>query len=368
MHYRAVMSEVSFCPDDALGSHALKPERKRNGFVIGCDGDGLFHLANDSKMPNQDYSHSSKKHQRLQHQSSWPNKLTAKISRLLICCRKSFGTPIVKATKQLTDHTMDIHTVSTEPSSRSTASLRSCLKKQNGDKKERFHIQFSEDDHKHSVESLKGHHHLWYNKGDRKQCRDRDLHIVQTDNLAQAYLLVYDTAYLQLNGTNGAVAHNFQQALVSGATLGYRTLGRYSEFGQERFNDRGLVFKSVVSMYKTLAMGDNWDTKLREHYEDLTRASRQWAAFMGQIDAEAASLEYATLLPCTWTPPVANAPMQQHRESLVDETAVAELTLQEQKQPIDLLVQWSAGRAIYLSSAPAVWNELGSGSSQLSAK
>jgi hypothetical protein len=203
-----------------------------------------------------------------------------------------------------------------------SVSLRSCLKKETvakeENKKNRLNVQFADEPLEYSIDSLNVHLDLWTAKGSRKRCSARDRDVAETDDMAIAYLLAYDAAYVQLEGSDGAVAHELQEELVRGVRLGYRGLERYSEDAPGRKLNKILDHNSVRNEYKKLAKenGNDWETQLCTYSEDLSRDSRKWAAFMGRIDSLAAILEHLTSSQCILIPPVASVPTKQ-RESLI---------------------------------------------------
>jgi hypothetical protein len=226
-----------------------------------------------------------------------------------------------------------------------SASLRSCLKKQNCDKKARFHIRFSEGrDEEYPIESFKDLD-LWTSDSEPKQCVVRDNYILQTDEMAREYVCLYDAAYLQVNSGdgNGAVEDHIEQALVRGVELDYRTgtLARpsFSHDTKLRNKLRKAGYKLIVAMYKSLAGRDDWDTELGMFCENHSGENRKWAAYIGRIDAIAARLEHAQLPHCIWTPPlvVANTPAQHRGDKALIKVNVATVSLlQEQLLKLEL--------------------------------
>ena len=243
-----------------------------------------------------------------------------------------------------------------------TAPRRSCLKKQSNDdatKSDRSnrHVQFDEVTRWYSVDKLKDEKYLWDEKGQHKKYRKRDLDMFHTDAIARQYLLVHDRAYVQLNGSSGTVQAHLQQAMVRGLSKGYRALESHSDR-----RNRGRFSKKVVDMYKMISIATaihrrkgcnfGWQ-KLREYSERLSRDSRQWAAYMGLLDAFAAADEYVSpsLVHRIWkipAPPVVTAAVdvppgdavnvsptttpKQHQKSLVYKIlAVKDISMYEEQ-------------------------------------
>jgi hypothetical protein len=241
-----------------------------------------------------------------------------------------------------------------------SASLRSCLKKQNGNKKDRSQVEFAEMKRMRPIESLKGRHYLWTDKRQHEQRLEKDLHQVQTDKMVEEYIWVHDAAHVELNCGDGEVEHHdLQLALVCGIAKGYRTLEYFSEANQQRIELAKLARKSVVAAQGSLPLGDNRDELLCQYSQDLSRDSRQWAGFQGEMDAYAAVLEYAESppcnlesAPCIWTLPVASVPTQR-RESLVKRL----LSTNVYPKNWNIRLPWSGmkrRRAVHQKRTPAV--------------
>lgn len=179
----------------------------------------------------------------------------------------------------------------------SSSTLRSCIKKQNSrfykkDASRRVHFQ----DH-HEEKAIEVVSDLWVKKSTLKKSCYVDYQSVKHNKHVQDYLYAYDLAYLEIKNGHGRVSKVLQQVLIQGAGKGYRSLERYylCESGSRRETRRGVI-TSILSQYRRLSSKlIDWEEQLHHHSKKLTRRSRQWAIFLGRVDAKVAAVEYSAI-------------------------------------------------------------------------
>jgi hypothetical protein len=196
---------------------------------------------------------------------------------------------------------------------KSSSSLRSCVKKQRSVREKQTraagrHVHFRNEHEKKTIERVGSN--LWVKKSTLKKSCLTDYQTVKHNQLVHDYLYAYELAHLEVKSGQGSVSKGLQQMLIKGAKRGYRALERYHlyEAGARRETRRHAV-TTILSHYRRLSpttRAADGGEQLRKHSKRLTRQSRQWAFFWGQIDAKVASAEYATLpsaLLILWTQP-----------------------------------------------------------------
>lgn len=127
---------------------------------------------------------------------------------------------------------------------------------------------------------------------------------LECNRYIQSYLRTTDAAYIEFvsnSSSRNKSNSNLEQAMIHGVGEGYRALECSSRDARQRNKSRQLVVVSILAKSRLLqtqgAGVASCERQLRKHSKKLSHESRQWAQFLGEIDAAAAAAEYATIPP-----------------------------------------------------------------------
>lgn len=142
----------------------------------------------------------------------------------------------------------------------------------------------------------------WMSTKERNKSRRSDAQSVERDIHIQSYLRTTDASYVEVvNSKSRTIVckGKLRQAMIHGVGKGYRGLEGSSRDAQQRKELGELSVVSILAMSRLLKSQGvaSRDKQLRRHSKKLSLRSRQWAQFLGEVDATAAATEYATIPP-----------------------------------------------------------------------
>jgi hypothetical protein len=156
-------------------------------------------------------------------------------------------------------------------------------------------VHFAEDiTQVHIIENFRDFP-LWFHNNQTGVSVVADWEMVRTQRNVWDYLCAYEWAYHLLR-QGAPIDQIYQRILIHGSSLGFRTMERFAEASGRREQMNQWTRSAILTTFKMLVRDDaHWASKLGAYCQERSRAAQLQAAFMGDIDAAAARVEYATL-------------------------------------------------------------------------